>query len=156
MDEEELLKLAPAKTIGRPHIAQQMVKKGYVSSIQEAFTKYLGEGKVCYVSGLSFSIPDTIEIIHAAGGKAFIAHPHLLPRKMPLSDILKLPFDGIECFYARFSLQEAHNWLKIAQKKNWLVSGGSDFHGLIKPGETLGSSYIGVEEFNKIFQNPLN
>ncbi|MFS8563199.1 MAG: PHP domain-containing protein [Rhabdochlamydiaceae bacterium] len=155
IDEKPLFALADTKTIGRPHIAQEMVKRGYVSSIQEAFTKYLGEGKACYVSGTPFSIAETIDIIHGAQGKAFIAHPSLLPRKMGISEILKFPFDGIECFYGRFSKDAAQTWLKIAKEKKWLVSGGSDFHGSIKPETILGSSYIGQEEFDKIFEHPL-
>ncbi len=156
IDEKHLFGLADTKTIGRPHIAQEMLSRGYVSSIQEAFVKYLAEGKSCYVPGTPFSIIETINIIHAAQGKAFIAHPYLLPRKMPLAEILKLPFDGIECFYARFSKEAAQPWLKIAKEKNWLISGGSDFHGSIKPETTLGSSYVGQEEFDKIFEHPLS
>jgi predicted metal-dependent phosphoesterase TrpH len=155
VDEEELFRLADQKTIGRPHIAQQMLLKGYVSSIQEAFTKYLAEGKSCYVPGTPVSVAETIGIIHEAQGKAFVAHPYLLPKKMPLGEILKLPFDGIECFYSRFSHEAARFWLKIAQEKNWLISGGSDFHGSLKPDISLGSSYVGKEEFEKIFEKPL-
>lgn len=156
VDEKELLKLSDKKSVGRPHIAELLLAKGYVRSIQEAFSKYLGDGKSCYAPGVPFSISETIAIIHEAQGKAFIAHPHLLPKKASLSDLLKLPFDGIECFYSRFSQKDAEPWLKIAKEKNWLISGGSDFHGSIKPEITLGSSYIGQEEFERIFENPLN
>ena len=155
IDREALFCLASEKTIGRPHIADQMLKRKYVSSIQEAFVKYLGEGKSCYVPGASFSVLETIDILHGAQGKVFLAHPQLLLKQISLSDILKLPFDGIECFYSRFSHQDAKPWLKIAKEKNWLVSGGSDFHGSIKPEIKLASSYIGKEEFEKIFQKPL-
>ncbi len=155
IDEQELLLLSHHKTVGRPHIAQQLVKKGYVSSIQEAFNKYLGDGKPCYAPGTPFSIVETINVIHKAQGKAFIAHPHLLSKKIPLQELLKLPFDGIECFYSRFSQDSAKSWVKIAQEKKWLISGGSDFHGLIKPEIALGSSFIGKEEFERIFKNPL-
>ena len=151
ISQHDLLQLGSTKTLGRPHIAEQMVRKGYVSSIQEAFNKYLGEGKSCYVPGASFSIPETIDIIHQAQGKAFLAHPHLLPRKISTQSLLKLPFDGIEAFYCRFSQQSADPWIKIAQEKGWLISGGSDFHGAIKPEITLGCSYVGQEEFEKIF-----
>lgn len=155
IDRESLFHTADRKTIGRPHIADQMLRKGYVGSIQEAFVKYLGDGKSCYVPGDSFSIQETIDIIHRAEGKAFIAHPHLLPKNIFLKDLLKLPFDGIECFYSRFSEEAAKPWLKIAKEKKWLISGGSDFHGSIKPEIKLGASYVGKEEFEKIFEKPL-
>src|SRR5579872_804712 len=75
IDEQELSKQG---TIGRPHIAQLMVNKGYVGSVKEAFNLFIGDGKCCYDQGMGFSATETIEVIHAAGGKAFLAHPHLL------------------------------------------------------------------------------
>lgn len=156
IDEQELLNLSHHKTVGRPHIAEELVKKGYVTSIQEAFNQYLGDGKPCYAPGTPFSIGETLAVIHKAGGKAFIAHPHLLSKKVSLNDLLKFPFDGIECFYSRFSQEAAQPWVKIVQEKKWLISGGSDFHGQIKPDILLGSSFVRQEEFEKIFEHPLS
>jgi len=130
------------QTIGRPHIARAMVKKGYVVSAQEAFKKYLGEGKSCYAPGESFSTEETIDIIHQAKGLAVIAHPHLIDRSKILNEILDLKVDGIECFYAKFPSAANQRWIKIAEQKGLLKSGGSDFHGDLKPHINLGSSYV--------------
>ncbi len=149
--EEELHK--SKQTIGRPHIAKLLVAKGYVSSIKEAFQLYLGEGKCCYDPGEAFSVEESIEIIRGAGGKAFLAHPHLLEGAKLIRELLQISFDGIECHYGRFLPAQEKRWIKIAQEKGWLISGGSDFHGDSKSYLPLGSSWVNEETFNKIFQH---
>lgn len=148
--EEELDALPHTNVIGRPHIAYVMMQKGIVGSIQEAFHKFLGDGKSCYDPGESFAVEETIRIIHDAGGKAFIAHPHLVKRKKVLRELLQNAFDGLECYYASFSRRDNEKWLQICKEKGWLVSGGSDFHGDLKPYNALGSSWVDKETFDKI------
>ena len=139
--------------LGRPHIAQVLLRRGYVRDIKEAFTRYLAEGKKAYVQGETFSVQKTLKIIRADGGKAFLAHPHLLPkRKLWVKNLLELPFDGIECYYARFSLDQEEKWLQLAKKKGLLISGGSDFHGEFKPQDMIGSSWIDEATFNQILR----
>lgn len=154
--EEEIAACTPnnlphaRRTVGRPHIAQAMIRKGYVLSVNEAFKKWLAEGKPCYAQGESFTAEETIDIIHQAKGLAVIAHPHLINHPNTLQDLLKMKFDGIECYYAQFSLQQQKRWLKIAEKQSWLITGGSDFHGDIKPNIALGCSWVPEEIFRKI------
>lgn len=136
--------------IGRPHIAQMMIKRGYVKTIPEAFKKYLGDGCPCYIQGEYVSPEETIKVIHKAGGVAIIAHPHLIKNPEILKQLLKMDFDGIECFYSKFSMEEHQRWIKIAQHRNWLITGGSDFHGDIKPMISLGCSWIDEEHFNRL------
>lgn len=147
ISEEEL----QGNTIGRPHIAQLMVAKKYVGTIKEAFNYYLGDDKCCYVPSASFSVEDTVELIHAAGGKAFIAHPHLMGPGKIVKELLQFPFDGIECYYSRCHLDKEKRWIKIATEKGLLMSGGSDFHGAIKPDIPLGCSWVDEQAFHKIF-----
>ncbi len=146
IDEEELI----GGSIGRPHIAQLMVEKKYVRNFKEAFDGFLGEERCCYVVGQTFSVAEGIDRIHQGGGKAFLAHPHLLSKSETVRDLLKLPFDGIECYYARCSPNQEKRFLKIAKEKGLLVSGGSDFHGIAKPYIPLGSSWVDEETFYKI------
>lgn len=140
------------KAYGRPHIAMLMIQKGYVSSIPEAFKKYLGEGCSCYTSTEGFSSEETIDLIHTVKGVAVIAHPHLVKDSRILLGLLKMPFDGIECYYGRFAPSMHERWVKIAKRREWLVTGGSDFHGAIKPLLPLGSSWIDEENFLKLKQ----
>lgn len=142
--------IARKDTVGRPHIAQAMIKKGYVKSIQEAFKKFIGDGKPCYDPGKPFSVQETIDIIHEAHGVAVIAHPHLIPRKKTIKALLELNFDGIECYYGNFQANEHQKWVHMAHQKGWLITGGSDFHGDLKPGINLGCSWVNEEVFNKL------
>jgi len=151
--QEELLQV-PEHAIGRPHIAALMLQKGYVSSIKQAFQSYLGDGKSCFESGEQISAEETIETIHQGGGKAFIAHPHLMASKKKVKVLLNLAFDGLECYYGKFLLDQEKKWLDLAKEKNLLISGGSDFHGL-NHYAILGSSWIDEVTFHKIFQRLL-
>ena len=62
-----------------------------------------------------------------------------------------MPFDGLEGHYGRMTADKCQRWIKIAQYRNWLITGGSDFHGEIKPLSSLGSSWIGEETFQKLY-----
>jgi predicted metal-dependent phosphoesterase TrpH len=135
------------RSIGRPHIAMCMVKKGYVSSIQEAFNLFLGDGKPFYVPQETFSPLETIDIIHKAQGVAVIAHPHLIKNSPLLLELLLMPFDGIECFYGTFPKNACARWSKIAERKHWLMTGGSDYHGDAKPFQQLGSNGMSEDQF---------
>jgi predicted metal-dependent phosphoesterase TrpH len=152
LNEEDLVKKIHTNVIGRPHIAYLMIEKGYVKSIDEAFRFYLGDGKCCFDPGEAFSVDETIEVIHSAQGKVFIAHPHLIRKNRLVRELLKKPIDGIECYYGLFRLQDNQRWLTLAQEHQLLVSGGSDFHGDLKPYIPLGASWVDQDTFNKIMQ----
>lgn len=152
--EEELMRMGE-KTVGRPHIAQLMVQKKYVASIKDAFNRFIGDGKPCFDAGEGVSVEETIDIIHQGGGKAFVAHPHHLEHASRIKELLKLPFDGIECHYAKFPPEQEKRWIQAAKERGWLMSGGSDFHGTVKDYIQLGCSWVDQETFNKIFQHPL-
>lgn len=154
ISEKELIEQYPSHTnIGRPHIALVMMKHGYVKSIEEAFFRFLGEGKSCYVRGESFSVEETIRVIHEGGGLAIIAHPHLMKRSDILKDLLEMNFDGIEGYYANFGLEVNKRWIEIGKKKNWIITGGSDSHGNIKPQISLGCSWVDEATFDILKQH---
>lgn len=140
-------------SMGRPHIALAMLKKGYVTTIQQAFHDYIGEGKSCYEPGQAFSVEETLDVIHRAKGLAVIAHPHLVENIGIIRDLLTMPFDGIEGYYARFPKSKQERWVKIGQHRGWIVTGGSDFHGAIKPTLPLCSSWVGEETFNILHEH---
>lgn len=137
-------------TCGRPHIAHLLMEKGYVGSIQEAFDRYLGEGKAAFDPGELISVEETIETIKKAKGKAILAHPHLIKKSSTVKAMLKMPFDGLEGYYARMLKSQEQKWLRLAQEKGWLITGGSDFHGATKPQSRLGSSWVNQEIFERL------
>ncbi|MCI5052217.1 MAG: PHP domain-containing protein [Simkaniaceae bacterium] len=135
---------------GRPHIAQILVNMGHVKSIEAAFTQYIGDGKSCYAQGQPFTVEETIELIHVCGGKAFLAHPHVIKRNKLIKELLSFPFDGIECYYSRHCPEGERKWVEVARSKGWLISGGSDYHGEIRPHIPLGASWVDQETYNQI------
>ncbi len=145
--DEELLQ---GNSVGRPHIAAFLVKKGHVGSIQEAFERYLKDGASCWVSGFRLTPQEAIEQIRKAGGKAVLAHPHVYKKGSLLKKILAHHFDGIECYYSNKNKALELPWLKIAEERGWIVTGGSDYHGSIKPHICLGASWVGESTFNAL------
>lgn len=149
ISEEELMAYAVQRTIGRPHIAELMVQKGYVSCLYEAFDKYLKEGRPCYASGIKYTPTEVIEVIHQAKGRAVLAHPHFLKSSLA-NRLLSLPFDGIECYYGNLAKSFEVPWVKLAKKRNLIATGGSDYHGAIKPHIALGCSTVDESTFNQL------
>jgi predicted metal-dependent phosphoesterase TrpH len=148
---EEVLAFTSRKhTIGRPHIAMALVKKGFAESVQMAFKLFLAEGKAAYVAGTPVSVEEAIAAIHQADGVAILAHPHLIVKAKVLRELLQMNFDGLECYYSRFQKFQNLRWLEIAKKKNWLITGGSDFHGAIKPNIALGCAWTDQALFQRL------
>ena len=156
IEEEELLASAahlyPHRTIGRPHIAELMVQKGYVPTMQFAFERYLKEGALCFTPGIRFSPREAIEEIHLAGGKAVLAHPHFYKPGPLLKHLLTLPLDGIECYYGTMRKEQERPWLDLAAKHQLIATGGSDYHGAVKPHIALGCSWVGRETFQRLLK----
>ena len=117
-------------SIGRPHIARIMVEKKYGSTIRDIFDTYLGDKKPAYVPSERVSVQEAVSLIHKARGFAVIAHPHLYRNKKRVLQLLdSLAFDGIEALYCRFPERENEFWIRLAQQRKLLITGGSDFHG---------------------------
>lgn len=132
---------AAGTMLGRPHIALALQHKGYVTSLQEAFQRYLADDAPCYVQGDFISTEETLEHIHTAKAFAVLAHPHLIGNGALVHSILKLPFDGLEVYYGNFNAMQCDRWQQLAEKHNIMVTGGSDFHGAIRPHIALGCSW---------------
>ncbi|OEU68342.1 MAG: phosphatase [Desulfobacterales bacterium PC51MH44] len=131
--------------LGRPHIAQLMVKKGFVQSIDEAFDKYLGKGKPAYVDRYRIDCVRAIEIILGAGGIPVLAHPFLLQIKNDdvLEDLIialkEMGLKGIEVYYPEHTPELVAYYTEIANRHGLLMTGGTDFHGSLKPEIKMGS-----------------
>ena len=133
--------------LGRPHIAKQMVKKGFVQSVSEAFDSYLGTGQPAYVDKYRVGCNRAIEVILNAGGVPVLAHPVLL--KIKEDDVLEklivclreMGLKGIEAYYPEQPPDLTAHYSKIAERHGLLITGGTDFHGFIKPEIKMGSGY---------------
>lgn len=153
ISEEELKAYATHRTIGRPHIAHLMVKKGYVATMRDAFERYLKEGALCYASGIKFQPREVIDQIHKAKGKAILAHPHFFKKGSLLRKLLDLPFNGIECYYGNLAKELELPWIKIAKERGLIVTGGSDYHGHFKPHISLGCSWVNEHTFGLLYRS---
>lgn len=142
--------LTRVKMPGRPHLAMAMLEQGIIKDPKEAFDKYIGDGKKCFVRSHAISTEETLAIIKKAKAIPVIAHPHLIKESRVLKDVLQMDFEGIEVFYANFPLSQCEKWQDIARNKGWIPTGGSDFHGEVKPHIALGASYTPKESFKKI------
>lgn len=131
--------------LGRPHIAQMMVKKGFVQSIDEAFDKYLGKGQVAYVDKFRTSAARAIEIVLNAGGIPVLAHPFLLQLQndAALEDLvvtlMEMGLLGIEVYYPEHTPKQTELYAQMARRHRLLITGGTDFHGALKPEIQMGS-----------------
>ncbi len=141
---EEIETEAGGKVVGRPHIARVLLRHGYVATWEEAFDKYLARGAAAYFERLRFSPVDAVALIREAGGVAVLAHPKYvaLHEGETLEDILQTLVNaglgGIECYYTDHTPEETVYYLELARRYNLVVTGGSDFHGGVKPEIALG------------------
>jgi predicted metal-dependent phosphoesterase TrpH len=130
--------------IGRPHIAKMMVKKGYAQSINNAFDLYLAVGKPAYVDKYRMDCDKALDTIRGAGGITVLAHPFLLRLKEEtvLDELIvalkSMGLQGIEAHYPDHSPAQTARYIEIAKQHDLLVTGGTDFHGALKPDIQMG------------------
>lgn len=122
--------------LGRVHVALALKQKGITKTVQHGFDKFMRSGGKAYVPKELMSCGAAVELIHRAGGFAFVAHPgigkavaKLLPR------LLELPFDGIEIYHTQHTPGQVTEFTQIALERDLLISGGSDCHGTATKGE---------------------
>lgn len=114
--------------VGRPHIARALVSAGYVQSVQEAFECYLEQDRPAYVPRYRLSPQEAIQLIHDSNGAAVLAHPGILAKPSYLPELLELNWQGIEVFHPDHTDEITNILQKIAQERNLIPTGGSDFH----------------------------
>lgn len=136
---DELMEEAGGPNLGRPHFAAVMLKKGIVSSIQEAFDKYLAKGKPFYVPKVLLTPREAIELVVASNALPVIAHPLTLgvsnnELASILSELKEYGLVGAESYYARYSKVERISLVRMSKSLSLVPTGGSDYHGTYKTG----------------------
>ena len=116
-------------SIGRPHIARALVESNQVDSIQDAFTRYLGNHAPAYVPKVFFAVEDAIQVIHEAGGAAVLAHPGTLRRDELIPGFVKSGLDGLEVIHPDHTWTNRRYYGQLAAKHGLVATGGSDYHG---------------------------
>lgn len=143
---DDVLAVSGGDAVGRPHIAQVMHAKGFVHQLSDAFKDYLGSEGKAYVPKEKLDPRQAIELLKSVGATVVLAHPFLLGLEgADLRGVLKqlkaYGLDGIEAYYTMHRPDQTLQYLKIAQDLDLLVTGGSDFHGAIKPDVQLGIGF---------------
>ena len=132
--EDVLEQLSDGATLGRPHLADALVKKGVVASRDEAFAQMLHNNSKYYVAHYSPTPEAAIKLIKAAGGVSVIAHPMASHRGRTISletfgSLIESGLDGIEVDHRDHSPDEKTQLIALARQANLVMTGASDYHG---------------------------
>lgn len=144
---DEIAEEAGDGSVGRPHIAAVMVRKGYVPDIRTAFDEWLGNGRPGYADRPRLEPEEAIAMAVSEGGVPVLAHPHTLgiTTAAAMADLLERLRDaglvGLEAFYGAYRRHERDGYAHLARRFGLVPSGGSDYHGTYKPGLYLGVGY---------------
>ena len=131
IDYEEVRAEANGANIGRPHVAQLLIKKGYVRNYFEAFSRYLSTEQL---GGIDHQYPDYLEVIKAikkAGGAAILAHPGKLYTSENIELFIDAGIDGLECVHPSHNYELQKKYSEIVAQRHLLMTGGSDYHGSV-------------------------
>lgn len=137
LDWEDVEAFAGCESVGRPHVAQALVARGYVQSVAEAFERYLFRGGPAYVPRFKLAPEEAIALIHRSGGVAVLAHP------LDILDVVGWltgeGLDGLEAYYPGYAPEVSAQIVAIARRHSLIVTGGSDYHGpRVSPGIEIG------------------
>lgn len=128
-----------AGAVGRPHVARALVDAGHASSIQDAFDKFLADGKPAFVSKEKLSAAEAISLVHGAGGVVSFAHPVLVKEpEATLRALVAEGLDAVEVAHSKHSPEFRAQVSAWARELSLVETGGSDFHGENKPDVRLG------------------
>jgi 3',5'-nucleoside bisphosphate phosphatase len=128
---EQIKEIAGNGALGRAHIAQVLLEKGYVASFKEAFTKYIGHDCPAYVGREKLTPTEAVQLILKARGLPVLAHPYTsLTPEAVIKELKAFGLVGMEVFYAGYVPAEVNILLNLAQKYDLIPTGGTDYHGI--------------------------
>ena len=142
---DEVVQVSGGGQVGRPHMAQVLMEKGYIKSIKEAFDKYLGKGAPAYLDKFRLGAVEAITMITDAGGIPVLAHPSTLYCKSSdeldalVKKLVNQGLQGLEVYYSEHDERKTSSYKLLAKRYNLAITGGSDFHGKNVKGIDLGT-----------------
>jgi predicted metal-dependent phosphoesterase TrpH len=139
LEADTVFALANCRSPGRPHVGRALVRSGVCSSVDEAFERFLKKDRPAWVPKFKMSALEGIDLIHAAGGLAVLAHPGLNRVDPAIPQLAQSGLDGLECFHTRHAPSTAEYYVGRATELRLLITGGSDCHGLAKGQPLIGS-----------------
>jgi 3',5'-nucleoside bisphosphate phosphatase len=133
--------------VGRPHVAQALIERGYASSVTDAFDRWLSRGRPGYVPRLKLSPVDAVRFIRSAWGVPVLAHPASLPdlKNGVLPHLVAAGLLGLECYYGQYDESTVRRLVAPATAFGLIATGGSDYHGPGLHPTPLGGRYVPPE-----------
>lgn len=133
-----VLEQANGGAIGRPHVARAMIAEGWAVDFRDAFERYLGNGKPAYVMKDRLAVRDAIDLIHATGGLAVLAHPAQGGTRERIEAFVREGIDGVEVRHPSHSAEDIARLGALVEHFSLVPSGGSDWHGAMDGPRVLG------------------
>ena len=143
--------IAGEGSIGRPHIAQALMEKGYVSDFREVFDKYLGHGGPAYVERHKLTPAQAVGLVLRCGGIPVLAHPTTLNLDELLPGLLSAGLMGLEVYYKDFSPDIRQNLANLAKRHHLIATGGTDYHGIESTEVMLGEAGVPAVVAEELF-----
>jgi len=142
-DYDELKREAGGGMIGRPHIAELMVRKRLVRSKQDAFDRYLAKGRPFFVQKACLDLGRALDLIHGSGGLAIVAHPLSLfvswtRMRALMAEWVEMGIDGIEAWHPTAKAKDCARLQALGAEFGFRLTAGSDYHGPTRPERRLG------------------
>jgi len=149
---ERVQEIAGTGSMGRPHIAQALLEKGYVDSVSQAFAKYLGRDGLAYVEWVKMIPVEVVELILRANGLPVLAHPLTVDNlETVVTELKAAGLVGIEAYYKEYTADEVNGLVGLADRNHLITTGGSDYHGLEADTETMiGGAEVPIEAAERL------
>lgn len=150
ISEQDVFEIDLRGTVGRLHLAHVMMEKGFISSTKEAFGKYIGGGKPCFVQHKRLDCTEAINMVIKAGGVPVLAHPGVSGVDKYIPVLVEAGIKGLEVYHTDHSSADNDRYLKLTEKYSLLVTGGSDCHGMKKGSILMGRVRVSRDTVAKI------
>jgi predicted metal-dependent phosphoesterase TrpH len=142
---EEVEEIASGGALGRPHLAEALLRGGYVETFNEAFQRFLGHHAPAYVPKPRVSLEEASTIVREAGGVTILAHPGTLNRDHLIPAWSRRGLDGIVVWHSKHDPSAVERYRGFANMHGLLMTGGSDYHGERTPGVVIGSVAVPLD-----------
>jgi predicted metal-dependent phosphoesterase TrpH len=130
IDMDALIQANEGRPVLRPHLARALVDAGHVTQEDEAFDRYIGEGRPAYVARRGATPAEVVAIIREARGMSSMAHPGVTNQDALIPDLAAAGLDALEVYHTDHSAEDIARYLALARRLGLAVTGGSDFHGV--------------------------
>ena len=152
IDWQRVQEIAGSGSIARPHLALAMLEKGYISSVKEAFTRYIGQDGPAYVPREKITPTEAVKVVLQADGLPVLAHPFTVENPEALIITLKAEgLAGIEAYYNSYTAKQGDVLASLADRYGLITTAGSDYHGLDETSETMiGSTEVPTEVVERL------